>query len=189
MKSKNILQSLEGVSQRGGDLQRQGIALGQRLKLLAQAAGYTAERLAERIGCSTSAVWAWWRGRNEPSIEMLKAYAAAVGVSVDTLIDTGDPEATRAAVLMIEWQRRVKGGEDAVLALAAVTDQDPALEPQERARLSRLTGELSKWFRSQGGDDWARLDPEERHCVLELIRLLARRSVPSDQAVGSKDRR
>lgn len=76
--------------------------LGERLKRLAHAAGFTAETLAERLGCSPSAVWAWWSGRNEPGVEaQLRALATV-------------PDAPLTAPPLLTW-------------LAAAAERFPAL--------------------------------------------------------------
>ena len=85
--------------------QSEGNELGRRLKRLAKAAGYTAETLAEQLGCSPSAVWAWWAGRNEPSVDSLRAYARAVSVSVDYLVSGEDLPMGPVGTLR-EWRLR-----------------------------------------------------------------------------------
>ena len=68
------------------------VSLGNRIRLARERAGYTQEKVAERIGVSRSAVSRWEQGEIEPKVQNLVAIAALLSVSTDYLLGIGDHE-------------------------------------------------------------------------------------------------
>lgn len=58
-----------------------------KLKDIRKAAGYTQQKLADKIGVSRSAVAMWESGATDCGLEMATRLAALFGVSVDSLLD------------------------------------------------------------------------------------------------------
>ncbi len=55
------------------------------IRQLREAAGLTQLELAFQLGCTSSAVYNWERGRNEPKASQLRAMARVFGVSMDEI--------------------------------------------------------------------------------------------------------
>ncbi len=68
------------------------VSLGNRIRLARERAGYTQEKVAEKIGVSRSAVSRWEQGEIEPKVQNLVAVAALLNVSTDYLLGIGDHE-------------------------------------------------------------------------------------------------
>lgn len=148
--------------------------LAGRLKQTAHSAGFTAEALAEVLGSSPAAVWAWWSGRNEPGVETLVAYAKAVGTTIHYLA-TGELESTADPEGFAEWVMRfadaVMGGGDPGAAYDAVTGMPSVLSDRERRSLGRRAQAMRAAIEQQAGRPWADLPEEERRLIVqELIR-------------------
>lgn len=54
----------------------------------------TLSELARAVGTKRQNLWSWESGRTSPSLEMLPALAAALGVSVDDLLRPQPPTPT-----------------------------------------------------------------------------------------------
>jgi transcriptional regulator with XRE-family HTH domain len=65
-------------------------AFGERLGELRTAAGFTQEKLAEKLGCRAAMVGRWERGEHFPRIEVLLRLRRELNVSLDYLV-TGLP--------------------------------------------------------------------------------------------------
>ena len=59
------------------------------LRLMRRRAGLTAVQLAEKMGCTCSAIYFWEAGRYWPKAECLPRIAEILGCSIDELF--GDP--------------------------------------------------------------------------------------------------
>lgn len=70
------------------------VSLGNRIRLARERAGYTQEKVAEKVGVSRSAVSRWEQGEIEPKVQNLVAIAALLNVSTDYLLGIGDHERT-----------------------------------------------------------------------------------------------
>lgn len=57
-------------------------------------AGYTVAQLAERMGCTCSAIYFWEAGRYWPKAECLPQLAQALGCSIDDLFTDPNEELT-----------------------------------------------------------------------------------------------
>ena len=66
------------------------ISLGNRIRLARERAGYTQEKVAEKVGVSRSAVSRWEQGEIEPKVQNLVAVAALLNVSTDYLLGIED---------------------------------------------------------------------------------------------------
>ncbi|HEY9015478.1 MAG TPA: helix-turn-helix transcriptional regulator, partial [Gemmatimonadales bacterium] len=80
-------------------------ALGERLRQTAQAAGFTSDSIAERLGIQGGSVRGWWVGRNAPSFARLRQYADLVKVSVSYLL-TGSQSPMGSHGTLQEWRLR-----------------------------------------------------------------------------------
>lgn len=64
---------------------------GQKIKEARKNCGLSQEQLAEKIAVSRSAVAKWEAGNGLPDVENLKLLAALLNVSIDYLLDDGEP--------------------------------------------------------------------------------------------------
>ncbi|MBY8879744.1 helix-turn-helix domain-containing protein [Actinacidiphila acidipaludis] len=60
---------------------------GSRLRAARRAAGLSADALAETVARSASVVWSYEEGRARPPVDVAAGLAAAVGVTLDELLD------------------------------------------------------------------------------------------------------
>lgn len=60
--------------------------LGARIAALRRESGLSQQQLAERLGCSTSAIGMYEQGRREPPGKLIVALAATFGVTTDYLL-------------------------------------------------------------------------------------------------------
>ena len=67
------------------------MTFGEKLKKARLEAGYTPEELASMLTISRAAVAKWESDRGMPDVSNLKALAEALNVSVDFLLDDGEP--------------------------------------------------------------------------------------------------
>ena len=67
------------------------MTFGEKLKKARLEAGYTQEELASMLTISRAAVAKWESDRGMPDVSNLKALAEALNVSVDFLLDDGEP--------------------------------------------------------------------------------------------------
>ena len=67
------------------------MTFGEKLKKARLEAGYTQEELASKLTISRAAVAKWESDRGMPDVSNLKALAEALNVSVDFLLDDGEP--------------------------------------------------------------------------------------------------
>ena len=67
------------------------MTFGEKLKKARLVAGYTQEELASMLTISRAAVAKWESDRGMPDVSNLKALAEALNVSVDFLLDDGEP--------------------------------------------------------------------------------------------------
>jgi transcriptional regulator with XRE-family HTH domain len=75
-----------------------------KLKELRKTKGYTQKELAEIIGVDTSSISKYEKGVAEPSFEVVKKLAAALGVSIDCLSDV-QTEADESETEILEYLR------------------------------------------------------------------------------------
>lgn len=144
--------------------------LAVRLRQAADKAGLKAEPLAEILGCSPSAVWAWWSGRNEPSIESLVAYARVVGADVEYL---AAGEKTTSPGDFADWffdlVDQIMSGKDPGPAFDQATGSTGALSDRERRSLSRRVVQFRRFIEEEAGRSWASLSPQERRQVVDRL--------------------
>jgi transcriptional regulator with XRE-family HTH domain len=167
--------------------------LAQRLKRAAQGAGFTSESLSERLGVTPGAVRSWWTGRNEPSVETLKDYAAVCRVSIHYLI-TGDEPVPPVGTLQ-EWQLQfanlVRQGMDPAEAIDRITGMGPgaaAMTAEERASLTGSGAAMREVLEQHSGGRWEELTDDQRHAVLLVIQAMAKANrsdrPPSDEGAS-----
>lgn len=65
------------------------MTFGERLKQFRESRGLTQEQLATAIGVAKTTVTGYERGNREPDVAKIKKLAAALGVSGDELLGTG----------------------------------------------------------------------------------------------------
>lgn len=59
---------------------------GKNIRKIVKYAGMKADDLAEICGCSLVAVYAWYSGRNVPSVDNLVLISNAFGISIDDIV-------------------------------------------------------------------------------------------------------
>lgn len=67
-------------------------AFGNRLYALRTEKGYTQEKLGKMLGVSNKAISKWENGTTQPRLEMLDKIAACFDISVEELLEYGDPK-------------------------------------------------------------------------------------------------
>lgn len=149
--------------------------LGERLKMAAQERGFTAEQIADRLGVSSAAVWAWWAGRNEPSIETLVAYADLMGLPLEVLA-AGRVAKPNEAADLAEWISAfvdlVMVGTDPGVAFDQVTQASGELNARERRSWSRRAAGMRALVTGLIDRPWADLSEIERaEAVRKLLAL------------------
>jgi transcriptional regulator with XRE-family HTH domain len=146
--------------------------LAARLKQTAHDAEFTAEQIAEQLGVSSAAVWAWWSGRNEPPVEMLVAYARVVGRCLEYLA-TGVSASGRDPALFAEWLfalvDRVMAGEEPSHAFDAVTKSPAILNDRERRSFQRRAGAFRRFIGEAAGRPWEELSEDERRSLVDRL--------------------
>ena len=75
------------------------MALGERIRELRSARGYTQEYVAERLGVTRQAVSRWESGQSMPSMEKLLALSELFGAQLLGLVDDGAEKRAKAAKL------------------------------------------------------------------------------------------
>ena len=134
--------------------------LAERLKKTAKARRMTAERVAEELGVSPAAVWAWWAGRNEPDLSTLVAYARLVGRSLEYLAvghDRVAGEPGSFADWVMEWVDRIAMGGDPSEAYDRVTGAPEELSQRERQSLTRRAHAMRRTIEETAGRPWSQL--------------------------------
>lgn len=67
------------------------ITLGEKLKSARKSAGLTQEQLSEKLLVSRQAVTKWEADKGMPDIENLKLLSKLLNISIDYLLDNGEP--------------------------------------------------------------------------------------------------
>lgn len=142
------------------------------MKSLAKAAGYTSASLGELLGVEDGTVRGWWRGLNEPGVDMLNAYALRVGVSLGYLVNGTDP----MGEALLTWARAVDAGSDGAQAYESLAVDPGRLTAEQKHGIARLAPEMLKWVRRKAGADWASRSDEELIAVLMDVLVQAQRS-------------
>lgn len=153
-------------------------AIAGRLKRTAQAAGYTSETIAERLGITAGAVRNWWVGRNEPSLEMLDSYAKATGVSVSYLVSGGEVQPyvsererrLRMADLIAQGANPIEAMEKSFEDVPeALRSRGWEITEDQRALLAGAGDAMRQELERASGGQWALLSPEQKEAVLRVI--------------------
>lgn len=103
------------------------ITLGRRVRHARSAAGLTLDRLGEQVGAAPSLLSLIENGRREPRLSLLKSIAAALGLSLNDLLDPEPP--SRRAALEIALDRAQRGPLFAGLGLPAVRPSQKLATP------------------------------------------------------------
>ena len=74
--------------------------IGENIKTLRKARGFTQEQLADMLGLSFQAVSKWETNANTPDISLLPAIAKVLGTSIDQLFSESNPELWEGAELI-----------------------------------------------------------------------------------------
>ena len=74
--------------------------IGENIKALRKARGFTQEQLADMLGLSFQAVSKWETNVNTPDISLLPAIAKVLGTSIDQLFSKSNPELWEGAELI-----------------------------------------------------------------------------------------
>ena len=85
------------------------MTLGEKLKDARKRAGLSQEQLSEKLNVSRSAVAKWETDKGIPDVENLKALSRMLQVSVDYLLDDGQPVCTSVLRESIDLERYGKG--------------------------------------------------------------------------------
>ena len=74
--------------------------IGENIRTLRKARGFTQEQLADMLGISFQAVSKWENNANTPDISLLPGIARAFGTSIDQLFSEGTPAAWEGAEMI-----------------------------------------------------------------------------------------
>lgn len=172
---------------------KQRSPLGRRLKWASEQAGLTSEVLAERLGVGPSTVRGWWTGHSEPSVDMLRQYAALTGVSADYLV-SGSYQPTGQSGTIEQWRLRfaemIRQGVDPTEAFDRMVGAphlnrtgipEEKLTEQERQLLQGAGPAMNGVLDEMSGGRWDRLTDDQKQALLHLIETMA----PNGAATGS----
>jgi transcriptional regulator with XRE-family HTH domain len=150
--------------ERGTNNPESRVAIGQRLKEATQRKGMRVADLATRLKVTEQAIYAWWKGRNQPELEMLAEYAGLLGVSLSWIVK-GQDEAT---VHLLRWARLVAGG---VTGDHAAREAIPAsgLSPADLALVREFAGEMLDMIRQRLGTGWEARPDTDLLPVLQVL--------------------
>lgn len=161
--------------------------LAERLDAAATAVGATNEDIAADLGVTAGAVGHWRKGRNEPDIATIQAYARRVRQS-DYYLLTGRPDPAwllaQIPAALDEFKAAVLAGEEPITAWERILARDDVLTDEQRDQLIANAAGLREYLASPAGAAWGRLSEEEQRFVQDLVRLLARERGPQPE-VGS----
>jgi transcriptional regulator with XRE-family HTH domain len=145
------------------------------MKAAARSARLTSAALGTVLGVEDGAVRNWWRGHSEPTLDMLRQYADAVGVSAAYLLH-GEEERSSAAPLEKSEVVRVLDALIAAFAAqpAGLTAPTPDVSAAvtrhpEAERLAASVEVILDSVRHRFGREWSDLTEEERREVLASI--------------------
>lgn len=147
-------------------------ALAARLRESREQARIKAEQMAEALGVTPAALYAWESGRNEPSLESLAAWAKTVGRPFIWLA-LGEGDAASSAESFADWVMefadRVVGGQEPGAAYDAVTAQPEELSDRERRSLSRRGQAMRRFLERLAGREWTELSADEREALARRL--------------------
>jgi len=150
--------------------------VGERLRESREAADFAVDALADRLGVSAPAVYAWESGRNEISLEMLIGYSRETGRSIEYLAtghDQSENDIDRLAELLLEVTDATFRGASLPAAIDAYSPRPNSLSPREERALARRSPEFRQFIERRAGRPWAELAEAERLSLArELIREL-----------------
>jgi transcriptional regulator with XRE-family HTH domain len=161
--------------------------MGERLRETARQVGLTSDAIAEKLGVQGGSVRGWWRGRNEPAFEKLKAYADLVGVSISYLM-FGSEKPMGPAGTLREWRIRfadlIAAGVDPAEAIDQISGEMPesevggipvdALTREERELLTGQGIKLKSELDRLADGHWLDLTMQQKEAILRLVETMAR---------------
>jgi transcriptional regulator with XRE-family HTH domain len=139
-------------------------AIGERLKQARRTSGRQIAWYAEQLGWGVPAIYAWEKGRNQPDLITLGAYAGLLGVSVSWVI-SGEDEAT---VALLRWARLVAEGVTGDHAAKEAASQ-AGLSPADLALVRRAAPGMLATIRERLGDGWEERPDRELLPVLQAL--------------------
>ena len=155
------------------------IALGERMRQAADAAGLSQQQIADRMGVHAETVWRWFNGKRSPRIVQQKQFAEIVGVPVSTLYaEPESPAAERepaalaremALDILITWADTLAAGGSMEGALEATGAVPREVSMSQLARLSAAEDEIRAELASFSGGAWGSLSNEEKRVVLQRL--------------------
>lgn len=89
------------------------MTLGQNIQAARKNKGFSQEALAEQVGVSRQALGKWEKDTALPSLDNLQALAAALDVSVDSLLGTAQPGGAPEPTLTLDALRALLDARDA----------------------------------------------------------------------------
>ena len=107
--------------------------IGENIKTLRKARGFTQEQLADMLGLSFQAVSKWETNANTPDISLLPAIAKVLGTSIDQLFSESNPELWEGAELIKDDDviRIVQLHGHRVLKTTSVNQSFPIIFPRD----------------------------------------------------------
>ena len=141
--------------------------IGQRVRQLRRARGWTLADLATAVGISPSAISLLETGRREPRVSVLRAAAQALGVELAELLTEQAP-ATRRAALELRLKRAGRGPVFSALGI-------PAVRTGARLPLDALEALVALTDEVQRRDEAASVTPQEARRANTELRLLMQR--------------
>lgn len=146
---------------------------GQRMKKAAHAAGLTSKAIAHQLGVKDGTVRVWWRGRSEPTLETLRAYADLVKVPANYLLyldESGNQpvtEESRADLIIWSFVDAVMRGQEPAGALEAKTGKELGAERQHR--LNSQAEAMRAYLSERVDRPWKDLSAEEQQEVIARL--------------------
>ena len=121
------------------------MTLGEKLKQARRNAGLSQEELAQKLCVSRAAVAKWETDKGLPDILNLKAIAALLDVSVDHLLDDGQPRDYPVTKEAVDWNTLTVTGRARCRQDAAVLSRFPKADQINQLALIHQLNRIEWW--------------------------------------------
>lgn len=147
-------------------------AFGARMKMMIKRSGMTQREVAEKMGIPETTLSRYIRQDREPLGPYLRAFALAVGCSVESLYREDDAIVKEEVMeLWLKTANLVMAGEP--VGSAVEKGSGTPLPEEDWRMLSEQTGNIRHILRQESDGDWDLLRDEEKREILGRIAKLA----------------
>jgi transcriptional regulator with XRE-family HTH domain len=145
-----------------------------------------AYKLAQLVGVYPQTIYDWWADKYQPEPRRLRAYAAALGATMDELggddAVQAEAETLAAEILVVTFGEIAQGAEPAA-AFERASRGTRVFSEKERGVLDPAAPRVRDYLNQLAGGDWAGLPAAKKLALVE--RLMAPPPSPVDAAPPS----